>query len=150
MPFHKSKAKEPITVYDDNPYVIKCGKKVYWKEYTETAQREGDVEIYPTLKKYGLQTPDMLPEKMFDNQAFIGDLEEFGDLRQNLDRKVKAEQMWLNLPIKIREKFGHSIDNFIDGAPKFLEELKAVELAKQPKAPEQAEQIQTEGGKNNA
>lgn len=124
MGFHKlPKRKEPITKYDQDEYFVKKGKKIFIKEFTKLANE--DCEIYPTLEKYGLTTPEQLPEKMFDNQAFVGDLEDFKDLRTSLDRQIKAKQMWENLPLSIRDKFGHDINRFVDESPKFLEELKS-------------------------
>lgn len=146
MGFHKlPKRKEPIVKYDENPFIIKKGQKIFIKEFTKQANQ--DCEIYPTLEKYGLTTPEQLPEKMFDNQAYIGDLEEFQDLRTNLDRQLKAKQMWQNLPLTIREKFGHDINRFIDESPKFLEELKN-KVAQQQKLVEPSKPIVKEEGNN--
>lgn len=124
MGFHKlPKRIEPITKYNQDEYFVKKGKKIFIKEFTKLANE--DCEIYPTLEKYGLQTPEQLPEKMFDNQAFVGDLEEFKDLRTSLDKQIKAKQMWDNLPLSIRDKFGNDIHRFVDESPKFLKELQA-------------------------
>lgn len=117
MSFRKKQAHkwEPIK-YEENPYSIKAGKKIYWREFTQAANQ--DCEVYPTLAKYG-----MLPETIFDNKAFDGDIEAYGDLRTSLDRQVAIENMWLSMPLEMRRKYGHNKNAFLDDLPNLYKQI---------------------------
>lgn len=116
-------------VYEEDPVVEKAGKTIHWKEFTKEANV--DCEIYPTLAKYG-----MLKEEMFDNKAFVGDIEAYGDLRASKDRELAIEKMWLSMPIKLRAQYGHNKNLFLDDLPnlhdKLLKEIKEKEQQEQP------------------
>lgn len=124
----KSNHKWEPYKYDVDPVVIKAGKIIHWAKYTEEANV--DCEIYPTLEKYG-----MLKEEMFDNKAFVGDIEAYGDLRASKDRELKIEQMWLSMPLELREKYGHNKNLFLDDLPnlhnQLIAEIKALEQQEQ-------------------
>lgn len=111
-------------VYEEDPVVEKAGKTIHWKEFTKEANV--DCEIYPTLAKYG-----MLKEEMFDNKAFVGDIEAYGDLRASKDRELAIEKMWLSMPIELRAQYGHNKNLFLDDLPnlhdKLVAEIKAQE-----------------------
>lgn len=138
MSFRKKQAHkwEPLK-YEENPYSIKAGKKIFWREFTKEANQ--DCEIYPTLEKYG-----MLPESMFDNKAFEGDIEAFGNLRTALDRQIAIDNMWLSMPLEMRRKYGHNKNAFLDDLPNIQKEIFEKQQAQQQTQTEQTETLKAE------
>lgn len=122
-----------IRKIEEDPVVEQAGKKIHWKQFTKEANV--DVEIYPTLEKY----KGILPESMFDNKAWEGEIESFGDKRTVEDRRIALDNMWLSMPLELRRQYGHNKDAFLEDLPNLdkkikqareLEIQKAKEIAK--------------------
>lgn len=89
------------------PKFKKYGKEIDIQEYIE-ANRE-DTEIYPCLEKYGCLKPlERTPSEIY------GDFTEYNDLRGNLDKAIKSQEMWDQLPSTIKNEFNNDMHEFID------------------------------------
>lgn len=104
---------DPVKEYDQEISVNKAGKKIVWKEYIEAANE--DVEPYKVFEKYG-----SIEKIKVDVETIHGDFTEYNDLRTNLDREIKAKQMWENLPYTVRKEFGNDINNFRDEGQEWI------------------------------
>lgn len=90
-----------------HPTFKKYGKEYDIQEYIE-AGRE-DTEIKVVLEKYGCLKP---LEK--DISGIYADFTEYNDLRTTLDKAKKANNMWAEMPVDIKNEFNNSIEEFID------------------------------------
>lgn len=119
--------------------VVTRGKeKIEWRSYIR--QNNIDVEIYPTLKKYGC-----LKEEQLNAHGIAGEFEEFQDITGAHNKKVELERMFNSLPLETRALFNHSIDDFTDHGQEYVNNIikaendkKAEALAKQQQAEREA------------
>lgn len=92
-------------------YVIAKGKKI--NMYDRVQEAREDTEIYAVLEKYNGDLR-MTTDKMTQYaQTIEEDLSEITDLRSMFDAQKAAKLSWESLPEKIREQFGHNIENFV-------------------------------------
>lgn len=93
---------------------VKCGKEI--NIYDEIQANRTDTEIIPTLRKYG----NLKPLEV-DYQGMYGEFEKM-DLRDVYELKEKAENMYDQLPAEIKAQFNDDPREFLEKAPKWLEE----------------------------
>lgn len=96
------------------PMLKKGGKEFNLYEYIQ-AETEG-TNLYEVLEKYGSIKPMEL-----DLPNLYADISEFKDLRNEIDKITKAEEMWLNIPLETRRKYNHSKREFVE---KGMDDLK--------------------------
>lgn len=117
---------DPVQTFDQDISVEKAGKKIVWKQYIREANE--DVEPYKVMEKYGC-----LDKIKVDIPTVHGDFEEYKDLRKNLDREIKAKEMWQALPWEVRKEFGNDINEFRDNGGKWINEKLKIWTAEQEK-----------------
>lgn len=110
-------------------FVEKQGKKINCYDAIQEARE--DTEIYEVLNKYG-----SYPDKLLDAKGAYADFTTFEGMRELKDQQMQAENMFYNLPIKIRQQFNNNIHTFIKEGKGWLEN-KIAEMA--PKTPVQPE-----------
>lgn len=131
MPF---KAMETIIVKGQkfgNPKLVKCGKEFDVREWINEARE--DTEIYPTLEKYGC-----IDRMKLDAEGVYGDFTEMNSLRSLIEKAEKADEMWSNLPIDVREHFQNNKQLFVEGGEKYLKDI--IEKQKKQESIEGAKQ----------
>lgn len=110
--------------YDtDNIHIVKGGKKIYLNEFIQ--ENREDTEIYPMLEKY-----DGSYKTRTDFEALTGDFTAVKDLRGALEQEKAADEMWMNLPLELRNEFNNSKHEFLDRGEKWLKNKIAEENAK--------------------
>lgn len=90
--------------FDRDEEITVKGEKV---KITEWINAEEPNDIYYQLDKYGC-----LDKITTDKKALYADFKELVTLRDLQDIQVKANNMWAKLPIDIREKFNHDVNQF--------------------------------------
>lgn len=108
--------KEKITV-------TKAGKE--YNVYNFIQEGREDTEIYPTLEKYGCIDRMILNEK-----EVYEDMRNMGNLRNRLDQIKEADNIWKNLPLEVRQEFGHSKREFVEKGEKWIKAKIDAENAK--------------------
>lgn len=118
----------------------KYGKEV--NVYDEIQANRVDTEIVPTLRKYG----NLKPLEM-DYQGMYGEFQNM-DLRDVYQAKDKAEKLYNELPADIKAQFNDDPREFMEKAPKWLDEKIKTLQAQQPKPTEPTNKEEpTEGDK---
>lgn len=105
-------------------YHIKCGKKI--NNYDFIQENRVDCEIYPTLEKYGTIQP------LICNKQILAEELEALDLMDIKNQRIKANEMWENLPLEIRQKFNNDQLQFLQDGPKWLQDELAKEKQPEP------------------
>lgn len=122
----KNREKNKHLYYQDfaeskeNYSIEQFGEKYNLYEHIQNARE--DTEIIPTLEKYGM-AKGMEKLKLYDpSQAskYYGDFSEITDMRNMMDKAKKAEEMWLGLPLELRQKFGNSQREFFEKGEEWL------------------------------
>ena len=113
--------------------IIKQGKEIDVDAMIQ-AGRE-DTEIYPTLEKYGC-----LDKLEIDNKGVYGDFREIKSLENIIEQNEKATNLWNNLPLEVREKFGNDKTKFLNEGEKWLKNKIQSENKYQEQKQEQKEQ----------
>ena len=76
------------------------------------------------LEKYGCV------EKLgIDNKKTFDSLVEINDMRDIYEAKNKADKLWENLPIEVRQEFNNNANEFMKNGEKWLKERIAKEEA---------------------
>lgn len=103
--------------FDLNKITVKKAG-VEYNQYDFIQQNREDTEPIETLKKYGCLEGhiQMDPNKMY------GDFTGLSDLRGVLDAKLKAEELFYNLPLEDRQHFNNDINQFTKDGAKYLKE----------------------------
>lgn len=107
--------------------ITKAGKT--YNVYDNIQESREDTEIYPTLEKYGCIEGHMLE----DPNKIYADFQMFGDLRTMKEQQMKADEMFYNLPLEVRQKFNNDKNIFMKDGEKWIKEeiAKAEKLAKE-------------------
>lgn len=123
--------------YDkDNIFIEMRGQKINVYQMIQEARE--DTEIIPTLEKYGcIEKLGLDPQKVYTDMKELSDIT---DLRQIYQAKEKADKLWKQLPIEVREKFNNNAHEFMKNGQKWLEEKIAKAQQKQQPTEKPAEQ----------
>lgn len=98
--------------------VEQAGKKICFYDIIQAAK--DDAEIETVLIKYGCLDPIIV-----NKEEICKEYNEATELKSMLDQNKKIEDLFYNLPLEEREKFGHDIDRFVqEGIPRYEKELK--------------------------
>ena len=118
-------------VYDkDNIFVEIRGQKVNVYEMIQEARE--DTEITEVLKRYGcIERLGIDPKKTYDS------LIEINDLRDIYEAKAKADKLWEQLPIEVRQEFNNNANEFMKNGEQWLKDKIAKETPEQPQTTEQ-------------
>lgn len=105
------------------------GQKV---KIVDFIQEEESNDIYYNLEKYGC-----LDKLTLNKEQLYADFNEYISLRDIQDKIVKADNMWGNLPLDIREKFNNDKNLFANTGMEWLKdeiqkEIKLIQPGKQP------------------
>lgn len=92
----------------DNIFTEKAGIKFNNYEAIQAARE--DTEIYPTLEKYNSieQASNIMNRGTPELEGYGTDIRGITNLRDIFELQNKADKLWLNLPLDVREAFGHS------------------------------------------
>lgn len=108
---------DPAKEFNQEISVEKAGKTIKWKEFIR--ENNEDVEPYSIIAKYNLEEF----EKTIPNYKSIqGDFTDLQDTRKNLDRQIKAEELWNDLPLSVRKEFAMDKNEFLDRGEQWLKE----------------------------
>lgn len=116
MPFSAMETKKTKGQKFGNPKLIKCGKEFDVREWINSGRE--DTEIYPTLEKYGC-----IDRMKLDVEGVFGDFTEMKDMRSLIEQAQKADEMWHNLPMEVREHFQNNKQLFVEGGEKYLKDI---------------------------
>lgn len=113
---------QDFTESKENYSITQYGEKYNLYEHIQNARE--DTEIIPTLEKYGMaKGMEKLKRYNPENAAkYYGDFRELSDMRNMLDKAKKADELWLGLPLEVRNKFGNSQREFYENGGKWLKE----------------------------
>lgn len=114
-------------------FVIKKGKKINVRQAINEANV--DCEIYDTLERHNM----IQTHNKQDISEIINDIGQI-NLMTSLEKIKKAEEMWKNLPISIREEFKNDIHNFIDNGEKHFKNKIEQEIIKKEEEKKKAEE----------
>ncbi len=118
-------------------HVIKCGQKVNVYDSIQAASE--DTDIYETLEKYG----SIENMQKYNGEEIKQDFDEYISLQDLQERTNKAQNMWAKLPAGVREKFHNDIYEFLQKAPKWLEE-EAKKIKDAIKTPNETQPTETQ------
>lgn len=100
-----------------NIFVEKCGKKINCYDAIQAANI--DTNIYEVMKKYHC-TEDQAAEYMKEKggvQGVYADIRELQTKMQDIGDAIglvqTAQQMFENLPVEVRKKYGHNLEVFL-------------------------------------
>ena len=100
--------------------VIKAGKEICL--YDQIQASKDDAEIETVLKKYGC-----LDSMQVNKQEILENYEHITELKDVLEQNRQIEELFMNLPVEERAKFGHNVQQFIqEGIPYYEKELKNI------------------------
>lgn len=124
----------PGQIYDLAESTTKAGKKYVFYDVIQAARE--DTEIYPTLEKYGCLDPIMI-----NKQNLYADLTSLKtDLRSLTEQNMRADELWNQLPGKIKAQFDNSRDLFMKDGEAWLkseiEKEQATQTQETPKSTE--------------
>jgi hypothetical protein len=126
VPRHISREYKKLGQSIPVPMLKKGGRE--FNLYDAIQEATEGTNLYAVLEKYG-----SIRSMELDLPNLYADISEFKDLRNTMDQLHKAEEMWLNLPIETRRKYGHDKREFIekgmDDLKKEYETQKAAEAA---------------------
>lgn len=88
---------------------------IEYNVYDKIQEAREDTEIYPTLEKYGC-----LDRLQLDAEKMYGDFTAFKDLRTMKDQQIKAEEMFYQLPLEVRQHFNNDMSLFMKDGEKWL------------------------------
>ena len=97
-------------------HIIKCGQKINVYDSIQAASE--DTDIYETLEKYG----SIESMQKYNGEEIKQDFDDYMSLQDLQERTNKANNMWEKLPAGVREKFHNNIFEFLQKAPKWLDE----------------------------
>lgn len=124
---------------------------IEYNRFDKIQEANKDLNIYDVLKKYNLSDDLCTAEAYLNNLngpkgtiADITALQEFAHAGEMLEYAKRANQMFMNLPIELRQKFDNNAELFIKEGPKYLQDLIN---AKQPKQQEPIKEDTTNGTK---
>lgn len=104
----------------------KAGKEFNVYQYIQ--ENREDTEVIPTLEKYGC-----IDRMILNKEEMYQDFTNFKDLRTLNDQIRKADEMFNNLPIEIKQKFGNNKSMFMAEGEKWLaEEIKKEQEKNKP------------------
>lgn len=104
----------------------KAGKEFNVYQWIQEARE--DTEVIPTLEKYGC-----IDRMILNKEEMYQDFTNFKDLRTLNDQIKKADEMFNNLPIEIKQKFGNNKSMFMAEGEKWLtEEIKKEQEKNKP------------------
>lgn len=130
--YTKSDREDTPKYFDPDEYVIKAGKKVIWREFTQ--ENNKDLNIYEVLEKYNGEYRRRL---QFDPEVAYSEIDEALTLDKAFERNQAAQQAWLNLPMDIRAEFDNNVHEFIDRGKDWLKNK--IDTAKAEEAKKEAE-----------
>ena len=121
-------------------HIIKCGQKINVYDSIQAASE--DTDIYETLEKYG----SIESMQKYNGEEIKQDFDDYMSLQDLQERTNKANNMWEKLPAGVREKFHNNIFEFLQKAPKWLDEEanKIKNAIKTPTTPQPTEPQPTE------
>lgn len=102
--------------------VTKAGKT--FKMYDAIQEANVDTDIYEVARKYGMVGAETECAEMYmrkNLQNLTEDMQEFQDLRAVLDKQIKAQNMWNDLPLELKKQFNHNVNEFMEQGPAWLE-----------------------------
>lgn len=111
---------------------IKNGEKINVYDFIQSGRE--DTEIYPTLEKYG-----SIKRMELDTPAVYGKFTEIQNLRDCLEQKKQADDMWNALPLEIRQTFNHNKYDFMNNGMQWLEKRLKEEQAKNTQITQESE-----------
>lgn len=100
----------------ENITIKKAGKE--YNVYDKIQEAREDTEIYQTLEKYGC-----IDRMMLDHQGVYDDFTQYGDLRTLKEQQMKANDMFYNLPLDVRQKFNNDVNQFMKDGQKFVKKM---------------------------
>ncbi len=122
-PFKKfNKYTEFSKKFDKEKIKIKRNGK-YVNAYDYAQSNRTGTEIYATLEKYNgnlKMTQDAMKNYALELRGNIG---EIGDLQTVLNNKIKAEQIWENMPEKIKKQFNYSMNDFLENGETWVKNM---------------------------
>lgn len=139
------KSRNAMHFDKDEICTVKAGKK--YNNYQAIQDAREDTEIYPTLEKYGSieQASQIMNRTTNELEGFGADLRGIKNLRDIFEIQKQADTLWLNLPLDVREAFGHSKETMIKDGAKILDGYIAKKQAEYEKiVKEQQEQSNNE------
>ena len=121
-------------------HIIKCGQKINVYDSIQAASE--DTDIYETLEKYG----SIESMQKYNGEEIKQDFDDYMSLQDLQERTNKPNNMWEKLPAGVREKFHNNIFEFLQKAPKWLDEEanKIKNAIKTPTTPQPTEPQPTE------
>lgn len=126
----------------DEIKVTKAGKEINVYQFIQTSRE--DTEIYPTLERYGC-----LDKMMLNTQEVYGDIRNIKDLRNTIEQVEQANKLWDNLPLNVRQEFGHNKKEFIEKGENWLKNKIESEKPKvEPQKPTIEQQTQEKAVNN--
>lgn len=117
-------------VYDkDNIFVEIKGEKINVYDMIQEARE--DTEITEVLKRYGcIERLGIDPKKTYNS------LIEINDLRDIYEAKARADKLWEQLPIEVRQEFNNNANEFMKNGEKWLKDKIAKETPAQTQTTE--------------
>lgn len=113
-------------MFDKDLKITKAGKT--FKMYDAIQEANVDTDIYQVALKYGMRgaEKECAQTYMRNNMMQLEeDMQEFMDLRNVLDRKIAADNMWSDLPIEIKKEFNNNVNEFMDNGQEWLQRKSA-------------------------
>lgn len=108
---------------------IKMGKvKIFCGEGKTKQAMKAECDINNIMKRY--KKNGQIPGNMLN--GIYADVSEMSDYQESLNKVIKAETLFMKLPVEVRKRFGHDPIGFVDFAvnPENEKELISWGLAK--------------------
>lgn len=133
---------KPLIMDKKNIFIEKAGKR--YNIYDAVQEANVDTDIYKTMEKYG-----SLERMVINKKQVFADVSEMKDMRSLYDQDKKSKEIWLNLPLEIRQQFNN--DRFLfakEGENWLKEKIKAETKKEAPKKETATEPTKKEITKN--
>lgn len=116
-------------------FLTKAGKT--YNVYDAIQAANIDTDIHEVLKKYHCTTDEAI-EFMKEKGGMPGIYGEFAELQEKcqtmqdvLELKKHADELFYNLPVEVRDKYGHNLQNFFKDLEKHSKKEQQTEPVKQ-------------------
>lgn len=135
----RQRAKTAGQNFSEDAKIIRRGKMVSLKEYTNTASV--DTNIYEVMAKYN-GNEQLTAEAMKTNAMFITEeMAEIKSMGDALNRTIAAKKVWAELPLEIRKEFANSRQNFLLNGKSWAEKkIKEINDLNKPAEPAKTEE----------
>lgn len=133
---------KPLIMDKKNIFIEKAGKR--YNVYDAVQEANVDTDIYKTMEKYG-----SLERMTIDKKQVYADISEIKDLRSLYEQDKKSKEIWLNLPLEIRQQFNNDRFMFAKDGENWLKEKIKAETQKEATKKETATETNKKEIKTN-